>query len=500
MTPRPQSPRKEIELKLALISADPSELKIHLPKALQLGKYLPTKQHLHSIYFDTPEQFLRSRHAALRLRRTDKKGHSQWIQTLKLGCKEASALNQRYELETILSAPRLDSELLTQKSWVEIDPKGLQFAKLAPVFSVDVERTCWMVHLCSGSVVEIALDIGKIKIGKKSIPIFELEFELKAGKRAALLDLALKLSRTVAVLPLPTSKAERGYALTDGNLELVMRANSPNLKNVKSLQQTVGFVLREMVIQFTVNINALLISEKPEVVHQARVGWRRFREALWLFKPILKPKILPALTTLKPLVQILGAIRDLDVALNETLPPLMDVFTSGNPKRIASWNLMIMNLRSETISRRKFARTMLSDPTIGTAMVLITQWVDEMCAAQENMNLIVQPTTFLRQWGYDRISKLHKQLKFDSKRANDPEKQHRLRITAKRMRYCIEAMRTLLPKHQTKRWYEEATSMQVRLGFERDVINACSLVQKLERNHEISEFLRGQGLKQLQQT
>jgi CHAD domain-containing protein len=45
------------------------------------------------------------------------------------------------------------------------------------------------------------------------------------------------------------------------------------------------------------------------VVHQARVGWRRFRSALRLFKPVFAGGELPSWQALKVMLSFLGELR-----------------------------------------------------------------------------------------------------------------------------------------------------------------------------------------------
>jgi inorganic triphosphatase YgiF len=64
-------------------------------------------------------------------------------------------------------------------------------------------------------VIEAALDLGKVTVGKQSEEICELELELREGEPAALLELAAELAEKLALMPCDISKAERGYRLND---------------------------------------------------------------------------------------------------------------------------------------------------------------------------------------------------------------------------------------------------------------------------------------------
>jgi hypothetical protein len=59
----------EIELKLALPTSHPASLAKRLAQTPALACRKATHQHLHNIYYDTPEQILRQQRVALRIRR-----------------------------------------------------------------------------------------------------------------------------------------------------------------------------------------------------------------------------------------------------------------------------------------------------------------------------------------------------------------------------------------------------------------------------------------------
>ena len=88
-------------------------------------------------------------------------------------------------------------------------------------------------------------------------------------------------------------------------------------------------------------------------------------------------------------------------------------------------------------------------------------------------------------------ARLHGKLKQALQDTGTLERQHRARILAKRLRYGIEALRPLLPTHQTKRWCAQATNLQMSIGSMRDVMQAGVLAAKAEADSGIVEFLRG---------
>ena len=487
---------QEIEFKLALPASGPSSLPKQLPRIPLLARRKPTHRHLHNTYYDTPEQVLRQKRIALRIRRVGSEAKPQWLQTLKTGGLGDSALSQRGEWEVPVPGAALSLEALKATPWSRIDPDGTVFAALAPSFVTTFERTSWSVRRRDGSLVEVALDVGQTVAGEKSTPICELELELLVGQPAALFDIAQQIARTLAVLPLTMSKAERGYALAQNCLDMPLRAQPPKLTPDLPLPEAARLVLREMFCQFTANLNALRTSDDPEVVHQARVGWRRLRSALRLFKPALALDAVPSWEALRPLLIFLGELRDLDVARTDTLPPLADAYTAGDARREKAWQATTQALTQAATLQRKSVRYALEVPAVGATLLAITQWLEGLSASPRPGNTKAEPKESLRRWARRRIVRLHEQLKVACKDTGNPDSQHRARILAKRMRYGIEALHPLLPKKHTQRWYQQATSLQTNIGATRDVIQAGALVARLEADLGLVEFLRGVAIGQ----
>ena len=490
-----QSPQ-EVELKLALPGADPLTLAKRLAQIPVLARRKSTRLRLHNIYFDTPDSALRQQRVALRLRRLGDTDNPKWLQTLKTAGRSDSALSQRGEWETPVRSANLSLKSLQATPWSDLDPDGKLFRTLAPVFETSFERTVWLLRRPGGCVVEVALDIGQIVHGERATPIFELELELKAGPVAALFEVASQIAASMAVLPASASKAERGYALAQGSLQTALRARPQRLPAKLPRTEIAQRVLQEMFSQFTGNLNSLLLSDEPELVHQARVGWRRFKSARRLFAPVLAMQSAPSWQPLLALLSCLGKLRDLDVARTETLPAAADAYIAADPRRAELWQTMTEALQQAAHLQRKAVRYALQDPALGACLLATTQWLEGLNAATTAEQAVPEPKGALRRWTQGRIKRLHEQLRLAGENAAEPAQEHRVRILAKRMRYNLEALESLLPGKQTQAWLLQASKLQTGLGARRDAIQAASLVAELELDRGLAEFLRGLALGQ----
>ena len=258
-----------------------------------------------------------------------------------------------------------------------------------------------------------------------------------------------------------------------------------------TLTETANSALEEMFFQFSTNLTALRTSDDPEVVHQARVGWRRFKSAARLFKPVLNADTRPSWQPLQGLLALLSELRELDVARTETLPPLMHAFTAENVRRAADWQVMTQALGQAATSKRQAVRQALQEPGLRAELRDITHWLEGNGAARAPGAKAADQQLASRRWARRRVGRLHEQLKLARKAPVTPESQHQTRIAAKRQRYAIETLRLLLPKRRAKHWYEQAVALQNSLGARRDVVRAGELVSQLQADQGLVEFLRG---------
>ena len=491
-SPAPVPRPEEIELKLALPTTDPLGLARRLARTPLLARRKPTQQPLHNIYYDTPGQDLYEERVVLRLRRVGSSTDPQWRQTLKMGGRSDSALSHRGEWEVPLAGAELSRDALEATPWPEFDPDGSLFEALSPCLVTAFERTSWLVRRRGGSVVEVSLDIGQIVAGNQCAPLCELELELVAGEPSALFEVAQQLARSVAVLPLNVSKGERGYALLQDRLMQPLRARPPVLAEGMTLPLAAQSVLREMFCQFTSNLNLLGQTDDPQVLHQARVGWRRFKSAVRLFKPVLATAQLPDWQPLAPLLGLIGELRDIDVARTETLPPLADAYCADNMQRAEKWQAMLQALSNAAGLQRQSIAQALEVPAVGATLVSITQWLEDLPRQTGPADHDAKTSRrLLRRWARQRIRRLHRNLKRAQKDNADPESLHRARLLAKRLRYAIQALQPVLSQRQTKRWLTQAIQLQTNIGSARDLQQASVLAARLDVDLGLAEFLRG---------
>ena len=204
--------QKETEIKLRVSRETLAALREH-PLLKKRNKSGWERHELMNQYFDTPERDLARAKVALRLRRDGE----EVIQTLKTRGQSVAGLSERNEYDWHLPKAKLDLKKLDGECWpealAELDKKTLK-----AIFTTDFVRERAEIAWGRGKskvVIEAALDLGHVVVGKQKEEICELELELREGEPAALLELAAELAMTLPLMPCDISKAERGYRLHD---------------------------------------------------------------------------------------------------------------------------------------------------------------------------------------------------------------------------------------------------------------------------------------------
>ena len=209
---------KEIELKLQVISRDPRKLRT----TRAFRRKSRWEEDLVSVYFDTPKHTLAKNDVTLRVRHN---GDNR-LQTIKSGGAANSFRRGEWEHEIKGDAPNLRKAQNT--ALAPLLSKKLKH-KLKPLFETRIHRTSVPVQR-NGSRIEVALDEGEVRAGRRSAPIGELELELKRGKAGDVFRLAREMGRLVPATLAFKSKSQRGYDLIEKRSNQAVRAEAIKLR------------------------------------------------------------------------------------------------------------------------------------------------------------------------------------------------------------------------------------------------------------------------------
>ena len=471
----------ETELKLRL---DPKHV-ARLRNSAALAAAPRSDTAVINVYFDTADRLLQRHSMALRVRQID----GRWLQTLKSGDKRG-ALSQRGEWETaarvVRGEGRLDLMRFADAPLSELLARQKSKPQLRARFQTRFRRTQWLIE-GADALIEVALDIGEISVvsGDRREAICEVELELKKGNPAALIETAFELldlkgKARPALTPVARSKAERGYQLACHQPATAIKASAKGFVAGLTRQTTTADALRialaHGVAVLTANAELLLQLDDPELVHQARVALRRVRSAIRLLDAEARD-VPPALSReLRWLARALGAARDWDVIVDQTLPSLVEAIGAKS----------VSALQVKAGQRRQRARTKIVQ-AVGSARYCVLVLNAEywcMTRAGDAPSLGDSAAASLQ----DAAKRLFKAGRFFS--ALTPERRHRVRILAKRLRYALDLFAVALPKQATAQYIEALAQLQDVLGRLNDGSVALTVLPQLSKSDRMKESMQ----------
>lgn len=446
----------EIELKLALDARHAARLRRHP----LLAGVKPASRVLHSVYYDTPDFALMRRAIAFRLRRL---GY-HWVQTLKAEAPAVGALSSRPEWEMPVAGSTPDLAILPAAALELL--RGVEPARLAPVFVTEFRRTTWRLQ-GAGGVAELALDRGTIRAGTAERPVSEVEIELLDGAPEALFDWALGLLEHLPLRVEPRSKAERGYFLCGAAQPAPVRAGRPDLRAGQPAAQAWLEIVRSALSQLVANVPGFLEqADDIEYLHQLRIALRRLRGAAALGDGVGKAR--PAWATgLAAVMQDLNPARDWDVFVAETLPSVRPVL--GDPPLCESF---LSGVGTAAARAREQAQACIAAPDFTRLVLGIGRDLQAARAAGAPVE----------DWARRILGRRWKNLRRQCRRLDelDAAGRHRLRIAAKKLRYAADALEGLYG-NRARSFLKRLAALQDRLGRANDAVVADRLLQELLR-------------------
>jgi len=454
----------EIELKLRLEARHVRKFLAH-----PLLKGVACQKHdLLNTYYDTPELRLRKRRVALRFR---KRGW-EWLLTVKSAEPASGGLAIRNEWEVPATPGCFDFSHVDNEELRDLLDTARD--RLEPVFTTDFRRQAWQIA-CGESLIEVALDRGRITARERSAGICEVELELISGRVEDIFELTRQLQRHVLLHPAISSKAERGYRLFRDEAEPPFRAKPLPIHADQTPVEAFRTIALGCLEHFQRNEAGLLAGGEAEFIHQARVALRRLRSAIKLFAPILPKDFVSAYgQSWQALASALGEARNWDVFLEETLPPIIAAFPH---------NRDVLRLRNTARRRVKAARRSI------VSLLRLKEYprlMVEFTAAVHALNDI--ENTPLKRFASQRIATHTRSVCKMAERYDqlDDDQRHIMRLRFKKLRYATEFMAPLLTTRQNKSYLETLGKLQETLGLINDQVTARLLIDEAQGEKRFS--------------
>ena len=460
---------RELELKLELTGDELGRIEaLAALRDLAIGE--PASQQLRSLYFDTLDRRLHARGLSLRIRRV---GES-WLQTLKFETDMYGGISRPGELETIVEGPKPEVQSIPDKVVRKRVKKAIGEAPLVPLFETVVERTARRLKELDGTEIELALDKGVVRGAEGSRDLCEAELELKSGNPDALVCVAEKLFADGAIRLSEASKAEWGYRLGDRQKQVKLeplKASMPKLDATQSCAEAFREICRTATDHILHNWVVVAESDDPEGTHQMRIGLRRLRSLLKVFRPVVDSEGLRELDRkARDLGLLLGELRDADVA--------MDTVGAAAAQRsddadLASLKGVLANSRAH---HREKVRAELKGrqwSCLKLKLAMLPECLDQLVGG-ENSKVLAKPIgrltdKVLGKW-WRKIIQAGRRI--DSLSAAE---RHEMRKRLKTMRYAVEFLASLYPAKDVRRFTKKLRSLQDKFGYLNDVVVAEKL-------------------------
>ena len=138
------------------------------------------------------------------------------------------------------------------------------------------------------------------------------------------------------------------------------------------LPQAILRILRQGFQHFLDNYPAVTLAGEPEGIHQMRVAVRRLLSAIRMFAPLLRLEDTRGLfQALKTFFTQLGGVREADVFISETLPPLA---AAGLGKTLES--VLRREIAAFRAAAYERARTELTSAEFARLVVQLNDWIE----------------------------------------------------------------------------------------------------------------------------
>jgi inorganic triphosphatase YgiF len=403
------------------------------------------------------------------------------LQTLKARGSTRGGLYERDEFEGPVSGdmPDLDAlRALVPKDCAlgKLIRNGDLDGRLAPIFTMRVQRAISLLRLPEGDEVELALDNGTIQAGETTTRFQEVEIEMKSGEPEHLYGFALDLLEAVPLQMSPLSKGERGYVLIAGEHHEPIHAQPLMLKRRDTVERSFQLIAQNCLAQIQGNERGVVSGDDSSNVHQMRVGLRRLRSALDLMESLIVcPSSLQE--ELKWITGELGGARDWEVLASSTLP---EAFATAPEDADAA---TVRRAATEIAKQnRERAATAVGSARYARLMIELNRWLEQAGwregMTDERHKALTAP---IRKFANQALHSRHRKLIKRGRRLPDLDarRRHRARIAAKKLRYATEFFASLYPKRRVRNYATALRQLQDDLGWRNDVTVADALLSKL---------------------
>jgi CHAD domain-containing protein len=431
------------------------------------------------LYLDTRDRRFHRAGYALRIRRPTRRRVRRFEATLK-------ALDPG-DATTGLRARREVSEEIG-----DADPASLALAPgavgervravagtkpLLSLFEVRTRRRVFSLEADGVPPAELALDETAIRPADGASParIRRIEIELPEPAVTTLEPFVERLRAECGLQPAGLSKYEVGLLSADLRPPRTETFGRVEVDPDGPIGALAMAVLRRHLSTLVAREPGTRLGDDIEELHDMRVASRRLRAALSLFADVLPTSVSGLREELGWIAQALGAVRDLDVQL-EQLDGWLGQVPEADREALGA-------LRSLLVAERNEARSSLLAMLDSRRYEAFVARFGRLLRARRRLS---GPAALpARAVAPDLLETRFRKLRARGDRigpGSEPAEFHRLRIHGKRLRYALEFFADLYPE-QTRQLIKRLVTLQDLLGQHQDADVAISRLRRLAGEH-----------------
>jgi len=353
---------------------------------------------------------------------------------------------------------------------------------LAPWFEVSFTETVYTLSGLGGEETRLALLIEEISGRKLELAHLSLP---EGGSPDILYCLAEALTQAEGerAFLVSLARAEVETAAAQGLLEAPAYRTDIALPPGSTLMEAFVRTGRNCLEQIAANAPCVAAGLDREGLHQMRVGLRRLRSAMTLYKKILSgAEARRVRQELKWLSGVLGPARDMDVFIEEILIPVRKgPGLAALKSRFTAQRAGLLEAAVVAVRSPRFARLMLD----------LSRWLGEGTwrtpspkkGQKKRIKRLSRPALdFATQVLGEDVA--HVRDLGGDLRAMAPAERHALRIELKRLRYAGGFFASLFAERHPERLLKDLAALQDALGVLNDIAVAHGLLAGLAKGEE----------------
>jgi triphosphatase len=222
-----------------------------------------------------------------------------------------------------------------------------------------------------------------------------------------------------------------------------------------------------------------------EGIHQTRVGLRRLRAALSLFKELVRDGEIKSIKAeLKWLTDRLGSARELDVLIEERVDPLRKAAV------VSEMGILEKDLEEKRAAELEQAGAVVDSERYRAIGLRAALWVtDGEWSNSDDKLLVAQRERPAVKFAAELLAELHSKILKKATKIEqlDPERRHKLRIAMKKLRYASEFFSSLFAGRKRdarlKRFSKTLERLQDALGRLNDIASHKHVAGQLIRSN-----------------